>query len=41
MERIARLAAIFAASFVATYAIHELVLRIMRRAGDGGRDAAD
>lgn len=41
MERIVRSVAIFAASFAATYAAHELVLYIMRRARGGERNAAD
>lgn len=41
MERIVRSAIIFAASFAATYAVHELVLHIMRRARGDERNAAD
>lgn len=41
MERIVRSVAIFAASFAATYAVHELVLHILRRARGGEADAAD
>lgn len=41
MERIVRSVAIFAASFAATYAVHELVLYIVGKVRGGEADAAD